>query len=219
MTGRERVAQIIRDELRRQASLSASFVSADNPNDDVNLEGGFDLLAVVDALVAATPAAPPVARLGSPIPSMVTKLWERREADITRIEQWPEGMVLWHNGEIVWRQWPKAPEQNAYAPPETLTGAVDALMDFISETITEADVDEPAGKGSGYRVDYDEAAIRTKALDLFEMQAMFGGPRPDHRADNGKLPILPATLAHSPIVSKAPAEFDEWAPTLTGERP
>lgn len=24
---------------------------------------------------------------------------------VTRLAKWPEGLVLWHNGEIVWRQW------------------------------------------------------------------------------------------------------------------
>ena len=118
MTGRERVAQIIVDGLSGQGGyVRAEFCHKDDTIEDVlkdvTLDGNFNVLAVVDALVAA------------------------------------------------------APPQKAYTPPETLTGAVEALMAFISDTITEADVDQPAGSGAGYRVDYDEDAIRAKAMELF----------------------------------------------------
>lgn len=96
-TGRERVAQIILDEMNRQG---------------LSVGGPIDLLAIVDALVAA---APPEQNAYMP-PEMLTevsKLWELSDpfdGSVTRIESWPEGLVLWYDGQIAWRSWgPPAP--------------------------------------------------------------------------------------------------------------
>lgn len=44
---------------------------------------------------------------------------------------------------------------------------VEQLMDFISDTMVEADVDQPAGSGAGYSITYDDAAIRAKVIEIF----------------------------------------------------
>jgi len=31
------------------------------------------------------------------------------QGGILRLERWPEGFVLWHHGEIVWRSWKTVP--------------------------------------------------------------------------------------------------------------
>lgn len=46
---------------------------------------------------------------------------------------------------------------------------LDRVMDFIRDTVDEAHVSEPAGRGAGWSVDYDEAAIRS-----FIMEVMVG---------------------------------------------
>jgi hypothetical protein len=39
------------------------------------------------------------------------------EGGVIRLAKWPEGYVLWHHGEIVWRSWQKeaAPEWTQFA--------------------------------------------------------------------------------------------------------
>jgi len=52
---------------------------------------------------------------------------------IVRIEEWPEGLVLWCGGEIMWRSWgpkarppapPKRPRKPGYNYPEALVQSI-----------------------------------------------------------------------------------------------
>lgn len=43
---------------------------------------------------------------------------------------------------------------------------VERVMGFIRDTVAEAHVSEPAGRGAGWSVDYDEASIRAFILEV-----------------------------------------------------
>lgn len=50
----------------------------------------------------------------------VSKLWELRDpfdGSVTRIESWPEGLVLWYDGQIAWRSWGPPAIRPEHAPP------------------------------------------------------------------------------------------------------
>lgn len=44
---------------------------------------------------------------------------------------------------------------------------LDRILDFIQDTVAEASVSEPAGRGAGYSITYDEDAIRTFIAEIF----------------------------------------------------
>lgn len=50
----------------------------------------------------------------------ISKLWELRnpfDGSVTRIESWPEGLVLWYDGQIAWRSWGPPAIRPERAPP------------------------------------------------------------------------------------------------------
>ena len=51
--------------------------------------------------------------------------------------------------------------------PRVGKAGLDLIMGHVRDIIADADVSEPAGRGCGYNVDYDEAALRQIIADAF----------------------------------------------------
>lgn len=90
--------------------------------------------------------------------SEVSKLWQMTDpfnGGVSCVESWPEGLVLWHEGEIVWRSWgPKAPRPVATPAPVAVDGV--ELARAIAEL--QGDVDDASG---GHFVHSRKSAVRT----------------------------------------------------------
>jgi len=51
---------------------------------------------------------------------------------------------------------------------QAIIDAASEFIDNLNDILAEADVDEPAGRGCGHAISYDEDAVRNRLIEFYE---------------------------------------------------